>query len=281
MSDKIRVAIASYGAEQFSLLNGIIQKLGHEPVVYLMSRSMRPHSTPEPDVLSGVTATIPELPPDIGLLLPSGPVELQPMLGGHKVDLLLVFGFNWRIPAEVLGGPRYGVLNVHPSLLPRYRGPSPIPWAVRNGDAELGVTVHRMTERIDAGPILTQGVVGRIPDRASPADTWNLVRTGLPALLEQAITMALAGVPGVEQAEESATYAGFPPPEWEEITWEQGRLDAHHQVRVYRFLHRGSGPVVEIGGRRIRILDTSVVKEGGLVVECADGPLWITDHEPV
>ncbi|GAA3929951.1 hypothetical protein GCM10023085_09150 [Actinomadura viridis] len=242
---------------------------------------MRPNEPPEPDILSGMTATIKELPPGIDLLLPSSSADLQPMLSGYEVDLLVVFGFNWRIPSEVLQAPRYGALNIHPSLLPRYRGPSPIPWAVRNGDAELGLTVHRMTEKIDAGPILAQGVVGRLPEVVSPADTWGLVRTGLPVLLERALLMVLAGAQGTAQAEESATYAGFPPPEWEEITWGRSRLDAHHQVRAFRFLHGGSGPVVEIGGHRVRVLRTSLVKQEGLVVDCADGPLWITEYEPM
>lgn len=203
------------------------------------------------------------------------------MLDGYAPELLLVFGFNWKIPGDVIGSLRYGALNVHPSLLPKYRGPSPIPWAIRNGDTDLGMTIHRMTEETDAGPILAQEVVGRIPEIPTNAGLWEVMKAGLEGLLAQAVSAVLAGAEGSPQAEEEATYAPFPPPEWKEITWKQGREGAHNQVRVFRFLNGGSGPVVELGGRRVRVLRTSPRERGDLTVDCSDGPLWIIDYELV
>ena len=73
---------------------------------------------------------------------------------------------------------------MHPSALPKYRGPSPVLWAIRNGDPYLGMTVHRMTERIDAGPVLAQVDDLPIPDEVTREDVWELTKAALPGLLD-------------------------------------------------------------------------------------------------
>lgn len=279
MSRVVRVAIASSGPDQFSCLHGALREMGHLPVVYLMSRSMRPNSSVEPDLLANLTDTVARIPGDMGLLLPAGPEDLRPMLDGYAPELLLVFGFNWKIPRAVIDSLRYGALNIHPSLLPKYRGPSPIPWAIRNGDEDLGMTVHRMTETMDAGPILAQATVGRIPEIPTWPGLWEIMKGGLGPLVRRAVSDVIDGVEGSPQQDDAATYAGFPPPEWNEIGWDQSRADAHNQIRVFRFLNGGSGPVVELDGRRVRILRTSLHERGDLAVDCADGPLWLSDYE--
>ena len=71
-------------------------------------------------------------------------------------DLGIVASYGEIIPKDILDIPKYGFLNVHPSLLPKYRGPSPIQYAILNGDKETGVTIMLMDEKIDHGPILAQ-----------------------------------------------------------------------------------------------------------------------------
>ncbi|MBI2957602.1 MAG: methionyl-tRNA formyltransferase, partial [Chloroflexi bacterium] len=82
--------------------------------------------------------------------------EALARLAGLAPDLIVVVAYGLLLPASVLGLPRYGCLNVHPSLLPRHRGPSPIPWAILDGDAVTGVTMMLMDEGMDTGPILEQ-----------------------------------------------------------------------------------------------------------------------------
>ena len=77
-------------------------------------------------------------------------------LRGLAPDWLVVACFPWRIPASILATPRRGALNLHPSLLPRWRGPEPLFWTFHAGDATTGVTVHRLTDRLDAGPVVAQ-----------------------------------------------------------------------------------------------------------------------------
>jgi methionyl-tRNA formyltransferase len=275
MGTGMRVVIASYGASQFRFLREIVEAAGHVPLAYLMSRSLRPRAVSEPDILAAAEAVVADLPPGMDLLLPGGTGTLLSMLAGYRPDVLLVFGFNWRIPREVLDLPRCGVLNVHPSALPKYRGPSPVPWAIRNGDAFLGITVHRMTERIDAGPVLSQVGDIPVPDEVTSGDVWELMKAALSNLVVQALDRAARGEPGTPQDELAATYAGFPPTAWYTVTWTGERRDLHNRVRVFRYLHGGQGPVIEVQGERMQVRRTSLTPDGGTRVDCADGPLWV------
>jgi methionyl-tRNA formyltransferase len=275
VSTGLRVVVASYGAVQFRLLRQALTDAGHVPVAYLVSRSMRPATAPEPDIFAALTEVISDLPPGMDLLLPGTPGAVAEMISGYAPDILLVFGFNWRLPREVLAMPRLGALNVHPAPLPKYRGPSPVLWAIRNGDPYLGLTIHRMTGRIDSGPVLAQVSDIPLPDRVTREDAWDLQMAALPGVLATALDRAVRGEPGTPQDERAASYAGFPPAEWYEITWDAGRCDVHNQIRLLRYLKR-RGPVVTLQGHRVRIEESSLTDNGSLRVDCADGPLWIT-----
>src|SRR5215210_2175981 len=82
------------------------------------------------------------------------PERWAAMLAPLRPDLIISRSFPWRIPADVLALPRLGAINGHPALLPKYRGPNPLRWALRNGDTELGYTVHWTTSDFDTGSIL-------------------------------------------------------------------------------------------------------------------------------
>jgi methionyl-tRNA formyltransferase len=276
VSAGLRLVIASYGSSQFRFLQETLTDMGHVPTAYLVSRSMHPSATAEPDILEAVKTIVTDLPPGMDLLLPGRASTIASQLTGYRPDLLLVFGFNWHLPHEVLELPKLGVLNVHPSALPKYRGPSPVLWAIRNGDPFMGVTVHRMAERIDAGSILAQVDDLPIPDNVTSQDIWDLTKTVLPDLLERALDAVVRGDPGIPQDETKATHAGFPPPEWYEVTWQGSRQSLHNQIRVLRYLNYGQGPIVQFQGQRARIHRTSLTPDEGTRIECGDGPLWVT-----
>src|SRR5260370_31490494 len=230
MSAGLRVVIASYGAAQFRVLHEAVTSAGHVPVAYLVSRSMRPGGESSQYILEATKKVLDELPPGMDLLLPGGTNGLACLLAGYEPDILLVFGFNWRLPREVLEVPRLGALNVHPSALPRYRGPSPVIWAIRNGDPFLGVTVHRMTGRIDAGPVLAQVTDIPLPDWATREEAWDLQAAALPGLLATALDRAANGDPGAPQDESAVTYAAPPPDEWLEVTTQGTRIDTYRHI---------------------------------------------------
>lgn len=104
-------------------------------------------------------------------------------LTAQALDLVCVACFPWRIPATVLTLPTYGFLNVHPSLLPAYRGPTPLFWQLRGGLSHGGVTVHWMDTTFDTGPIAAQTAIP-FPDGATSADLDRLhAMTGAGLLL--------------------------------------------------------------------------------------------------
>ena len=77
-------------------------------------------------------------------------------IAGYEPDVIAVACFPWRVPANLRRIPRLGILNVHPSLLPRGRGPEPLFWTFRRGERETGTTVHLMDGGFDTGPVLRQ-----------------------------------------------------------------------------------------------------------------------------
>jgi methionyl-tRNA formyltransferase len=100
----------------------------------------------------------PESLPVSSLDLPAGRQELENWkLKIGKVDLAIVMGYPKIIPLEIINLPRLGTVGVHPSLLPKYRGASPIQTAILNGDTETGVTLYQIDEKMDSGPILANG----------------------------------------------------------------------------------------------------------------------------
>lgn len=199
--------IASYGAAEFLLLHEAVVRAGHLPVAYLVSRTMRPGGEADAEILGGIKGVLDSLPAGMDLLLPGGTNGLAELLAAYDPDIVLVYGFNWKLPRGTLDVPRFGALNIHPSPLPKYRGPSPIPWGIRNGDPYMGLTVHRMTERIDAGPVLAQVADIPIPDDVTPEGVWELQAAVLPGLLATALDRASAGDPGTPRDEDAVVLA--------------------------------------------------------------------------
>ena len=280
-SEPFRVALASYGPDQFRLLHGACEEFGYVPVAYLASRSLRPRGQSEPGDGESLARIVETLPPGMDLLLPGTASGVARALTGYRPDLMVVFGFNWRLPQEVLDLPRFGVLNVHESALPRYRGPAPVLWAIRNGDPTLGVTVHRMDKGLDTGPVLAQRDDVPLPEDATPDTVWQPAAPAISEVLRTAFRKVAAGDPGTPQDEERASYAAFAPPEWQRIDWSDARYRIHHQIRVLRYMYGGTGPVVDLGGRPARVAATSLEPTDGIRMSCGDGPLWITSWEPV
>jgi methionyl-tRNA formyltransferase len=127
-----------------------------------------------------------------------------------RPDMIVTACFPWRLPPSVLALPPLGCLNIHPSLLPRGRGPDPVFWTFRRGERETGVTVHVTDAGFDTGPILAQApatmpVGGRAPDleRALMAQGGRLLANVLPA-------WASGDVVPTPQDERHVTVAPFP-----------------------------------------------------------------------
>ncbi|MFC7276045.1 methionyl-tRNA formyltransferase [Paractinoplanes rhizophilus] len=276
----MRVALATFGVEEFALLRTACLDAGHVPVAYLYCRSMKPNTGTDAHAAATAGEIVEALPPGLDLLLPGTAEGLASALAGYRVDLLVVYGFNWKLPASVLGTPRFGVVNIHTSLLPRYRGPAPVLWAIRNGDPEIGVTIHRMDERFDTGPVLVQR--GGIPldEDVTPQRLWPRIRPVIRDLVVTALCMVASESPGIPQDDSGASSAGFIEPEFSVVDWSRPAREIHNQVRMFAFMGRDHAPVAQVGGRWLAVSRTRLEPVDGIRVECADAPIWIVESEP-
>ncbi|MFJ4629420.1 methionyl-tRNA formyltransferase [Streptomyces sp. NPDC088847] len=281
MASGMRIGLVSFGAAEFAALHESCAAAGHDPVVYAFSRSMRPRK-PTDDGAARVTGEITAaLPAGVDLLLPGSSEGLGASLRGYGLDLLVCYGFSWRLPRSVLQIPRYGVLNIHSSLLPKYRGPAPVLWAIRNGDTHLGVTVHRMDEAFDTGPVLAQQGGVPLPDDVTPKSLW----TDLSPVLSEQLSIALGRVrdpsAGEPQSTDGISYAGLMEPEFCTVNTRMTARQVHNQVRTFHFMGPSLGPTATVNGHRLKILGTSLTSVTGIRLDCADAPVWITASEPV
>ncbi|GAB7033997.1 hypothetical protein JCM4914_54580 [Streptomyces platensis subsp. malvinus] len=279
MEDGMRIGLLSFGPEEFATLHETCVEAGHTPLVYAYSRSLRPRTATDDDAARAAGRITAALPEGIDLLLPGSSEGLGAALRGYHLDLVVCYGFSWRLPPSVLSVPRYGVINVHCSLLPKYRGPAPVLWAIRNGDAELGVTVHRMNEEFDAGPILAQQAGVPLPDDVTPGRLWSGLAPALRAVLRRALHRVRDPEAGEPQTTAGVSYAGLMEPEFFRLDTTKPASEIHHQVRTCRFMGPQAAPVAVVDGSRRRILRTSLTPADGWRLDCGDGSLWITASE--
>jgi methionyl-tRNA formyltransferase len=274
----MRIALFTRLPGVLSGISSIVTGLGHEFVGVVTTEGPAGRYGDVP--LSTLLDARPE---GSDVLVADGPARFASLLAALEPDLALCGGFPVKIPADAIAVPRIGVLNGHPSPLPRYRGPNPIGWAVRNGDSELGFTFHFMDAEIDTGPILLQGFAPIGPNDGAVElieALYGLWRSLLPG----ALRLVEAGERGSVQSEAEASYAGFFEPEYVELNLGSAE-GAHRQVRAWQISVRRDGidgPVTELDGepvvvRSARLDDTA----GGTPLRCGDGrSLWVVDATP-
>ena len=169
-------------------------------------------------------------------------------LADLRPDIACVACFPWRIPAALLGLPPLGWLNVHPSLLPAYRGPAPLFWAFRNGENTTGVTIHFMDEELDTGDIVAQAPLA-LPDGISGAETDRMCATLGARLLVETVQCLRRGTLERRAQPAGGSYYGWPSPaDWTISTAWPAR-------RAYNFMRGtddwGRPYLVEAGGERL------------------------------
>jgi methionyl-tRNA formyltransferase len=169
----------------------------------------------------------------------------QRCLAAYAPDVVVMASFDQILTAETLAVPKRGWLNIHPSLLPRHRGPEPIYWTIANGDQEAGMTVHLTVPRIDAGPILAQRRVAVAVDDSAGTLARRLVAAGLPALDETLVALEKGRAKPITTNPEAGSYE--PPVRQTGLDWDQplGQIE-----RLVRAGHPDQPPFFTYRGRR-------------------------------
>ncbi len=204
-----------------------------------------------------------------------------------RPDVAVVVAYGLILPKAILEAPRFGCLNVHASLLPRWRGAAPISRAIMAGDRETGVTIMRIGEGLDAGPVCLEARVG-----IGPEETAGDLHDRLAALGGRLLVEALAKLEKGElacrpQHDEAATYAPKLDPKETRINWRLLARDVHDRIRGLS-PHPGAWFEVDLGGKRerIKVLRSKIAEGAGipgallddrLTVACGEGAVRLTE----
>ena len=215
--------------------------------------------------------------------------EEEAALQALKPDVMVVVAYGLLLPKSILDVPAFGCINVHASLLPRWRGAAPIHRAIEAGDQETGITIMRMDEGLDTGAMLkiaktsitASHTTGTLTDELETLGAKTLISTldSLPALLNEAI----------DQPEDGITYAHKISKAEAVIDWSQSTSSIMQKIRA---LNPAPGCFTLLGDQRIKLWEASVVSNGGgansapgtiisvnkkgLIVSTGDGLLSIT-----
>jgi methionyl-tRNA formyltransferase len=159
--------------------------------------------------------------------------EVMETLAGFQPDLIIVAAFGLVLTAEVLSLPRFGCLNVHPSLLPLHRGPSPVANAILHGDELTGVTIMMMNAGLDTGPILAQEKVGISFMDTTGSLGSKLADVGSKLLLETIPGWIEGELKAQPQDESRATYSEMMSTKDAEMNWRLSAVELWRRVRAY------------------------------------------------
>lgn len=155
-------------------------------------------------------------------------------LAAYQADLFIVAAFGQILPQAVLDLPRYGTLNVHASLLPRYRGVSPITEAILQGDLEAGVTIMLIDAGVDTGHMLLKRSIALAPDETTGSLTAKLAQVGAEALLAALPLWINGELTPQPQDEQQASYTRMVQKEHGLIDWSRPAETLARQVRAYQ-----------------------------------------------
>lgn len=211
--------------------------------------------------------------------------ELQP-------ELIVVAAFGQFLSKEILELPKYGCINVHASLLPKYRGAAPIQYAIIKGEKESGVTIMQMDIGMDTGAMLDKVVVP-IAENTTMGELHDALREQGATLLLQVIDKIAAGTAVAEpQDDAQATYATLLDRSMEHIDWSKTAQEVHNLIRGFNpapstFTKLPNGKSLKIWGSKMT--DKSSAAAAGTVIEtgkhsffvaCGEGVLEITEVQP-
>jgi methionyl-tRNA formyltransferase len=204
-------------------------------------------------------------------------------------ELIAVAAFGQILPQSILDLPRFGCLNVHTSLLPKYRGAAPIQWSILNGDTETGVTIMKMDAGMDTGPILAQEETAITPDDTSETLHDRLAMMGAGLLVRTIPDYVGGTIQSRAQPSEGATYASKIKKSDGQIDWNQPARVIWNRVRGLApwpgaFTHlpgQAEGGLIKIWKAEVADVagasgEISQADKSGIVVGCGKGSLRIT-----
>lgn len=190
-------------------------------------------------------------------------------------DIMVTCAFGQIISQEILDIPKYGVINIHASLLPKYRGSSPIQWCLIKGETKTGITIMRTALAVDSGDILLQKEIDILPDENAGELFDRLAVLGGEAIVEALEIIDSGKAKYVPQDESKATHYPMIKKEDGHIDWSQSNIDIFNKMRgftpwpsVYSFLDK----------KLFKILKCKIVDNDEMVKDLSQGEVLVENH---
>jgi methionyl-tRNA formyltransferase len=194
-----------------------------------------------------------------------------------KPEIIVVVAYGRILPKTILDLAPYGCLNVHYSLLPKYRGAAPAAWTIINGESTAGVTTMKLIEKMDAGPIYLQEATEVAPDETTGSLQAKLTPIGTRLLRETLRRLQVGSLMPQEQDDSAVTFAPILKKEDGLIQWDQPAMMIERRVRGF---DPWPGAYSHIGGKllkihRAKVVATDTKGSPGEVMRADAGGLWI------
>ena len=205
--------------------------------------------------------------------------EAVDKLRSMNADVFVVAAFGQILSEEILNIPRYGCINIHASLLPKYRGAAPIQWCILNGESKTGVTIMQMDKGVDTGDILLQRETDIAPDETGESLFDKLSVLGSSAITEALAMIEKGEIIPVRQDEEKATHVGMLNKEMGLIDWNKENVVIERYVRGLNSWPSAytlyKGKILKIWQSRTEESDGTEDKIPGTVLKADDTGLYV------
>ena len=159
--------------------------------------------------------------------------EAQDLLKQLAPDCIVIIAYGQIIPARLLDIPKLGWINLHASLLPKYRGAAPINWAIANGETQTGVTTMRIDAGMDTGNILLQEEIDIAPEETAPELAASMSEAGAPLMLDTLRGLAEGKLAARPQNNDEASYAPLLKKEDGQIDWNRPAQEIYNRMRGF------------------------------------------------
>ena len=212
-------------------------------------------------------------------------VTVQKSFRDLNLDVAVVAAYGLILPKPILEGPNLGCLNVHASLLPRWRGAAPIQRAILAGDEKTGVTIMKMDEELDTGPLLMKESVNITDEVTGQSLHDHLSELGARLIVEALSSIGTGTIKVVPQSRQGVTYASKLQGEERRIDWRMTSIGIHRQVRAFAVR---PGAWFKYGKDRIKVLKSKPINGSGtpgivlegMSVACGEGVLQMETVQP-
>ena len=265
---KLSIAFAGTPELAATILRALLEKSKHQ-ITMVLTQPDRPSGLGRKLTASAVKSVVVENGLDVLQPSASELTALEDRIA--EVDLMIVAAYGMLLPETILNAPKYGCINVHTSLLPRWRGAAPIQRAIQAGDDETGITIMQMDSGLDTGAILLQKKCPINPTDTSGDLHDRLASLGSECLLEVLETLIASNLDPVKQDESQACYAEKITKSEARIDWTQPAANIDRAIRAFN-----PAPIchTELQGLALRVWQAEVLESeptspAGEIVRCS------------